>query len=69
MSAIAHHGQLALRDGALLPLRVLNSAAGFYIGTWGEDGPCTRESEEYWLTAEKAQHALDSMTFHQRTES
>lgn len=41
------HGQglLALEYcGKRLPLQVLQSAAGFYIGTMDDDGPCSRES-------------------------
>lgn len=46
--------------GRRLPLQVLRSAAGFYIGTADDDGPCSRESAEYWRTAEAAQAALDA---------
>ncbi len=43
----------------VLPLTVLKSAAGFYIGTLDEDGlPCSRESNQYFATEEKAQKAL-----------
>lgn len=42
-----------------LPLQVLRSAAGYYLGTCDEeDGPCSRESVEYWPTEEAAQLAL-----------
>ena len=43
-----------------LPLEVLRSAAGWYIGTMSEDGPCSRESVEYWKTEVAAQAALEN---------
>lgn len=54
-----------------LPLMVMKSAAGFYLGTADEEGPASRESQEYWATAQEAQQALDSglgdsMTWTQR---
>lgn len=53
--------------GRKLPLRVLQSAAGFYIGTWDdEDGPFSRESAEYYSNKEDASAALNSNTFTQR---
>lgn len=48
-----------LKDGTVLPFKVLKSNAGFYIGTWS-DGPYTRESKNYWNTREQAQYALDT---------
>ena len=64
-----------------LPLQVLGSKAGFYIGTFLEldltlemdempefFGPVSRESEEYFSTAEEAQAALDKGLWTQRTE-
>ena len=40
-------------------LKVLQSAAGFYIGTVDEDGfPDSRESQEYWPTKEAAKKSL-----------
>lgn len=54
-------GVLALRMDALLPLEVLESGAGFYLGTFcPTEGPMTRESEEYWRTRDQAQRAMDS---------
>lgn len=41
-----------------LPLQVLQSAAGFYLGTADEEGPVSRESAEYWRTAAQAEKAL-----------
>jgi hypothetical protein len=51
--------------GMKLPLQVLKSAAGFYIGTTEAEGdlkgaPNTRESDRYWQKAPEAQAALDS---------
>jgi hypothetical protein len=51
--------------GMKLPLQVLKSAAGFYIGTTEAEGdlegaPNTRESDRYWQKAIEAQAALDS---------
>jgi len=43
-----------------LPLQVLKSAAGFYIGTADEMGPMSRDSVEYWPTEDQAQTALDA---------
>lgn len=40
-----------------LPLQLLRSNAGFYIGTADDEGPVSRESNEYFkdeLTARKA---------------
>lgn len=50
---------IMLTDGTELLFRVLESAAGFYIGTW-HDEPYSRESEQYWATREEAQRALDT---------
>lgn len=44
--------------GQRLPLQVMQSARGFYLGTANESGPVSRESEEYWLSAEEAEGAL-----------
>lgn len=41
-----------------LPLGVYKSNSGFYIGTYDYDGPCSRESEEYFDTREEAHEAL-----------
>lgn len=41
-----------------LPLQVLQSAAGFYLGTVDEEGPVSRESAEYWRTEAQAAKAL-----------
>lgn len=47
MSHKASFGQLALTYcGKFLPLEVLQSAAGHYIGTRDTEGPVSRESHE-----------------------
>lgn len=51
-----------------LPLQVLHSAAGYYIGTADEDGPFSRECVEYWPTEREAQEALRSGDWTQRDE-
>lgn len=44
-----------------IPLKVLKSAAGFYIGTSDDQqGPISRESNEYWRIEETASQALES---------
>jgi len=67
------HGLLALDTlGKYLPLRVLESGAGFYLGTADEDGPATRESAEYWPTFDAAHEALQhpaGKAWTQRTEA
>jgi hypothetical protein len=52
-------GQLAREfGGQSLPLQVLRSAAGFYLGTLEDGMPYTRESVEYWPTQEQAERAM-----------
>lgn len=51
-------GKLALAAGHHLPLCVLHSAAGYYLGTFDQEGPVSRESVEYWPTAGQAWAAL-----------
>jgi len=46
--------------GANLPLKVIRSAAGYYIGTEEDGMPYSRESMEYWTDAASAQMALES---------
>lgn len=53
-------------------LQVLQSAAGWYIGTMynnpeGYTEPGSRDSYDYYPTQEAAQHALDTKTWVQRT--
>lgn len=59
MSQKASFGHLALNyAGKYLPLEVLHSAAGHYIGTRDSRGPVSRESREYFRSAATAQRAL-----------
>jgi hypothetical protein len=59
-------GLLALAYvGKSLPLQVLRSAAGHYLGTF-DDGPVSRESVEYFPTHEAARHALETGAWTQR---
>lgn len=63
------YGELAY-DHSLekLPLRVLRSNAGFYIGTFSPElGPISRESQEYWRERHEAEHALESGHWTQRS--
>lgn len=66
-------GKLAKEFGFELKLEVLQSGAGFYIGTFdynpSEYGPFSRESEEYFSSKEEAQQALDNNTWTQRTSA
>lgn len=48
------------------PLQILESASGFYIGTADESGPISRESEDYYPTAEVAAQALEYNAWTQR---
>ncbi|ALZ24369.1 TPA: hypothetical protein P7236_003301 [Pseudomonas aeruginosa] len=60
-------GLLALAYvGKSLPLQVLCSAAGHYIGTFDDDGPVSRESVEYFPSHEAARHALETSAWTQR---
>jgi hypothetical protein len=65
-------GALALiHTGKRLPLQVLRSAAGYYLGTFDngtEDGPVSRESVEYFPTHEAARHALHTGAWTQRPQ-
>lgn len=53
--------------GVKLPLQAMQSAAGWYLGTFDPDeGPCSRESVEYWDTQKEAEHALETGEWMQR---
>lgn len=67
----ADAGQLAYRElGLILPVQVLRSAAGYYLGTSNEDDfPVSRESVEYFKTQEQAEQALASGNWTQRPDS
>lgn len=55
-------------DNQILKVEVLQSAAGYYIGTFHpEEGPYTRESSIYYKTREEAQYALDNDLWPSRT--
>lgn len=60
------NGKLAEAFGLTLPLMVLRSGAGFYIGTIDDEGPVSRESEEYYSSEDKADKALMEGSFTQR---
>jgi hypothetical protein len=50
-----------------LPITVLESAGGYYIGTTDPElGPVSRESVEYFLTQAGAKAALDTGNWAQR---
>ena len=67
MSKMIKTGQLARENcQKSLPLAVLKSQAGFYIGTFDDEGPCSRESQEYYRTEALAQVALDTNNFTQK---
>jgi hypothetical protein len=63
-----HIGYLALLTGATLPLTVMATRAGFYIGTKNGYLPCSRESAEYWPTEDAAKQALATGRWTQRLE-
>ena len=49
-------------------VKVLRSAAGYYIGTLDEEGfPYCRVSKEYYSTQEDAEKALADKSFTERT--
>lgn len=52
--------------GLTLPLQVLQSNAGFYLGTTDEEGPVSRESLEYWPTYTEAEKALSTREWTQK---
>jgi hypothetical protein len=59
MSQKSSFGYLARKyTGKHLPLQVLLSAAGHYIGTRDSDGPVSRESCQYFRSQASAQRAL-----------
>lgn len=61
-------GRLALDwGGCAFELKVLKSAAGYYLGTLDQDGaPYSRESVTYWRSYEEAQAALESGAWEQK---
>ncbi|MGX5056705.1 hypothetical protein ACWKX9_24135 [Enterobacter asburiae] len=59
-------GLLAAESGVELPIQVLSSQRGFYIGTANEMGPVSRESVEYYKTSQQADIALEKGEWTQR---
>ncbi|EET4969151.1 hypothetical protein FFE54_004755 [Escherichia coli] len=59
-------GILAAKAGYTLPLQILSSARGYYIGTQCDEGPVSRESEEYFRNYEQAVRALENGIWTQR---
>ena len=60
-------GVLAARFGYDLPIRVLHSRAGYYIGTFSEThGAVSRESKECYPTQQLAEEAFRKGTWTQR---
>jgi hypothetical protein len=51
-----------------LAVQVLSSNAGFYLGTIDDEGPCTRESAEYWRNRKDAEQALATGRWTQRPD-
>lgn len=67
MSRQCPFGHIALvYAGTFLPLEVLRSAAGHYIGTRDAEGPVSRESTEYFRSVEAARRALETGSWTQR---
>ena len=64
------YGFLAAKYGhSQRELQVCRSAAGFYIGTLGDDGtPFTRESVEYFETSELCEAALTNGGWEQKPQ-
>lgn len=60
ISAASNIGFLAKKfEGIELPLQVLESKDGYYIGTFDlKEGPISRESVEYFPTPDAAEEAL-----------
>lgn len=64
---MTQYGLIAERSGfGKLELQVCHSGAGFYIGTWDNEGPISRESVEYYPSYEIAEEALKNSTWTQR---
>ena len=59
-------GKLAASCGFHLPIQVMKSAAGFYLGTTYFGIPLNRESNEYWTSEEEAKKALQSGNWTQK---
>lgn len=62
-------GKLAQEAGYELPLNVLKSNAGYYVGTKTLEGePISRESMEYFKSHEEAEKALKQGNWTQRDQ-
>lgn len=60
-------GHLAYREiGLRLPVTVLQSGAGYYLGTLNNEGPVSRESVEYFEMQDRAEQVLASSDWTQR---
>lgn len=59
-------GKLAQQYGHDLPLKVMRSNAGFYLGTSQDGMPFSRESAEYFETQGAADEALATGKWTQR---
>jgi hypothetical protein len=58
---VQNPGKLALEYcKKRLELKVLKSNNGYYLGTFNDEGPCSRESLEYWKTQDLAEKAMAS---------
>lgn len=67
-AASVRSGALALAyTGKRLPLQVLRSATGHYIGTHDDEGPVSRESVEHFPSPDAAQRALATDAWTQRS--
>lgn len=67
MKDMHKYGFLAFSvTGKKLPLNVLQSAAGFYIGTFDEEGAVSRESNEYFRSFESCNYALQNGEWSQK---
>ena len=62
-------GKLAASCGFQLPVQVMQSAAGFYLGTSEFGMPFSRESQEYWGTKKEAEDALKHGTWTQKQDA
>ncbi|MGZ0719056.1 MULTISPECIES: hypothetical protein [Pseudomonas] len=63
------YGKLAFDEcGIKYPLQILKSAAGYYIGTYDEFEPVSRESSEYYRTRAAAEQAMTLNTWTQRLD-
>lgn len=60
-------GYLAGEAGFDLPVQPLRCQRGWYLGTFSDElGPVSRESEEYFPSADLAEQALQSGVWTQR---